>query len=169
MSFEINCPSCNTRLAVEEAHIGQMVRCPNCQKTTVVPDPRAPAAPVRAPERAPDRDRGYDDRERAPRSRQDDYDAPPRIRRDAPQGNGLAVASMVLGIISLLTWCVLLGIPGLICGVLAIIFGNLGKANPNGSGMATAGLIMGIIAIGLWLVMIILVFAVGFTLMNSFR
>ena len=50
---------------------------------------------------------------------------------------GLSIATMVLGIVGL----VLFAIP---CGILAIIFGIIGKKK-GGKGFATAGLILGII------------------------
>lgn len=52
-------------------------------------------------------------------------------------GNGMAVASLVLGLVGLF----LLAIP---CGILAIVFATLSKKKGK-SGMATAGLILGII------------------------
>jgi heme/copper-type cytochrome/quinol oxidase subunit 2 len=79
----------------------------------------------------------------------------------APQGNGMATASLILGICSIvLFW---LSFIGIVCGVLAIIFAvvakNKIKANPNtaGVGSAKAGLITGIIGIAIWLVMVIVV------------
>jgi hypothetical protein len=78
------------------------------------------------------------------------------------QGNGLAVAGLVLGIIaipaSILT---LLDIP---IGVLGIIFGGVGIAKANkiggkGKGMAVAGLICG--AIGLILAIALFLIAMG--------
>ena len=51
--------------------------------------------------------------------------------------SGLAIASMVLGILSLVVSC--FGVVGIICGILAVIFG--------GKGMAIAGLVCGIIAL----------------------
>jgi hypothetical protein len=73
--------------------------------------------------------------------------------------NGLAVASLVTGIIGVvLFWTVWLPI---ILGILAIVFGAVakGRANqgaPNGS-MAIVGLILGIIAIAGAIAMIFLV------------
>ena len=78
----------------------------------------------------------------------------------APQGNGMATASLILGICSIaLCW---LGWIGIICGILAIIFAvvakNKIKANPSvgGAGSAKGGLITGIIGIAIAVVFIIL-------------
>lgn len=71
--------------------------------------------------------------------------------------SGKAITSLVLGICSIPV-CILYGIPAIICGVLAIIFARIakaqveeGKAGSNSKGMATAGLICGIIGLGLGL------------------
>lgn len=65
----------------------------------------------------------------------------------AVQNNGMAVASMVLGLIGIL-----------FCGftsILAIIFGHVAQSQikrtgEGGGGMATAGLILGYIVTGVW-------------------
>jgi|HigsolmetaAR203D_1030402.scaffolds.fasta_scaffold00024_46 hypothetical protein len=71
------------------------------------------------------------------------------IIQQAP-GNGLAVTSLVLGIIGLvLFWTSWVGI---ILGLLAIIFGAIGAAKRVKRGMAIAGIVLGIIAfiLSLW-------------------
>lgn len=76
--------------------------------------------------------------------------------------NGIALAGMILGIISLaLFWT---GTIGAICGVLAIIFGFVGlnkvKADADlahTKGKAKGGLIMGIIGLILSIVWIVLI------------
>ncbi len=66
---------------------------------------------------------------------------------------GLAIASMVLGIIALVLLCVwYISIP---CGILAIVFGIISKKKTK-SGMAVAGFVTGIIAIALWAVLFFL-------------
>lgn len=59
------------------------------------------------------------------------------------QSNGLAIASLVCGIIGCLFF-------GIILGPLAVIFGAVGLSRANrgasGKGMAIAGLILGVIA-----------------------
>ena len=57
---------------------------------------------------------------------------------------GLSIASMVLGIVSIITYCIFfVSIP---CSILAIIFAIIGK-NKGGKGMAIAGLVCGIIGL----------------------
>lgn len=75
--------------------------------------------------------------------------------QEAPKGGkGMAIASMVLGIVGLVLFCIwYLSIP---CGVIAIILGILHNKKGEKSGMATAGLVLGIIAIVLALAVIIL-------------
>lgn len=69
----------------------------------------------------------------------------------AGQSSGKAVASLVLGIISIPV-CLCCGLLGVILGPLAIMFGKqakndiaAGTASPNSAGMASAGIICGTI------------------------
>ncbi len=62
--------------------------------------------------------------------------------------NGLAVASLVLGLVSFFCFAV-------ITGGLAIIFGAVAKNKGNTGGMATAGIACGVVGVALWLVMLI--------------
>lgn len=55
-----------------------------------------------------------------------------------PEKKGFSITSMILGIVGLFVF----SIP---CGVLAIVFGAIGRKK-GGKGFATAGLILGIIA-----------------------
>ena len=67
-------------------------------------------------------------------------------------GKGFAIAGMVLGIVSLVTfWCY-----GFIAGILGIVFGGVAKSKGFKGGMATAGIVCGAIAIGMWLVMFLI-------------
>ena len=60
-------------------------------------------------------------------------------------GKGLAVASLVMGILALVNmfWM----IPGILFGILGIIFAAVAKKQGNTSGMGTAGLVMSIIGL----------------------
>jgi hypothetical protein len=78
---------------------------------------------------------------------------------------GLAIASLVLGIVSL-PLCMCYGCPSLICGILACIFGYMvlgqikqGAAPPNAKGLSIAGMICGVVGILLsgllWMILIL--------------
>jgi len=62
-------------------------------------------------------------------------------------GKGLAIAAMILGIISFFCF------PA-ITGALGIIFGAVAKSKGYRGGMATAGIVCGVIGIVLWLIML---------------
>ncbi|MFE6666995.1 DUF4190 domain-containing protein [Streptomyces sp. NPDC057697] len=68
-----------------------------------------------------------------------------------PPANGMGTAAMVLGILAICMFCIY-GIPSLILGALALIFGILGRkraqrGEATNSGQALAGIIMGSIGI----------------------
>ncbi|WP_395111411.1 DUF4190 domain-containing protein [Actinomadura sp. SCN-SB] len=82
------------------------------------------------------------------------YQQPPQVQHHyygaaPPPNNGMATASMVLGIIGIV-----------FCGftsILAIIFGHVAQSQikrtgEGGAGMATAGLVMGYIVTAIWVV-----------------
>ena len=69
------------------------------------------------------------------------------------EAKGLAITSMVLGIVSLVIPFV-----GLLTAILAIIFGAVSRShNEGGRGMAIAGIVCGIIALVGGIVIIILI------------
>lgn len=65
----------------------------------------------------------------------------------------MAVASLVLGICSLVFPFIGLGWLSVIVGIVGTILGALGRKNPDKKGMATAGLVMSIISVALGLIM----------------
>jgi Na+/H+-dicarboxylate symporter len=88
----------------------------------------------------------------------------------APQpSQGLAIASMVCGIASIVLFCVWwlsipLAIAAVICGILAR--GKIARGEAAGAGMAKAGLITGIIGAVLAILFVILAI-VGFTMFGD--
>lgn len=79
------------------------------------------------------------------------------------ENKGFSIASMVLGIISIVLFCIwYLSIP---CAILAIIFGVVGMKK-GGKGMAIAGLVLGIIAVAIVAVVYILA-AIGVASMGT--
>ncbi|MDD6381175.1 MAG: DUF4190 domain-containing protein [Lachnospiraceae bacterium] len=78
---------------------------------------------------------------------------------------GFGIASMVLGIISLLCFCSFLNI---LPAVLAIIFGAVSLSRRKGNAFAIAGIVCGIISLAL-LVITVILFARNLDLMNAFQ
>jgi len=85
--------------------------------------------------------------------------------------SGKAIASFVLGIISLITLpvggIIVLGIIGFFSGIVAIVFASLSfkeikRVLVRGRGMAIAGLICGIVATSLNVLAFIISFVIGF-------
>lgn len=88
------------------------------------------------------------------------------------QNNGVAIAAMILGILSLLGLLFLF--PGLILGVIALILGIVGVKKANSivgpgsrKGMAISGIVMGAIATILSALMLIFGFSVAKQLMDD--
>lgn len=72
---------------------------------------------------------------------------------------GFAIASMVLGLVSIVLFCVwFISIP---CGILAIIFGILSFSSSK-KGMAIAGFITGGIGIFISFIIFVFLFSIGF-------
>ena len=74
-----------------------------------------------------------------------------------PVTNGLAIASMICGILSLVFFCfcggLFLGIPAVICGHLSLNQLNDPGNSQQGRGMAVAGLICGYLGIAFFIIM----------------
>ena len=99
--------------------------------------------------------RRYDDE-------RDDFDDYPRRRR-VQQSDGLAIASMIIGIVaviaSIVGWCCC-GYVGsgaaILGGVTAVILGFVSRSQGSRSGMGLTGLILGFVAIAIGVFMTIL-------------
>lgn len=119
------CPSCG-RMISAEVPPGSAVQCPLCQQAVTVPPP-AGATPA-----------GY---------------APPPTQVGGPvtmqysnqtfekPAQGMAVTSLVMGILSVISCPVLLAIPGLITGIIALVRNNREPHRHGGRGMAIAGIV----------------------------
>lgn len=108
----------------------------------------------------PSSHRGYDDV-------RDDYDdQPPRRRSRSKPGDGLAITSMIVGILGIVIglggWCCC-GYFGsglsIILGILAVVFGFIARSQGSKSGMGTAGIITGFAAILIGLILTVLLIA----------
>ncbi|MBV9161947.1 MAG: DUF4190 domain-containing protein [Pseudonocardiales bacterium] len=89
------------------------------------------------------------------------YGAPPVRPR-----NGFGIAALVLGLLALvLSWTV---IGGIVFGILAVIFGLLGRAQAKRGESTTGGLsIAGVVLGGIGLLIAIGLIALGMSLLNS--
>ena len=65
----------------------------------------------------------------------------------APKNNSFNIASLVLGILSIIAACCISEYAGIVFGALSIVFYVMAKKNGTANGMATAGLICGIIGL----------------------
>ena len=150
------CPQCGVDLNIPEEGLGRLVMCSACRHRFVASE--AESAPVAPPAEMPAAAMPP-----APGPAQPPIGPypfpplhpPPAYPYGQPASSGHAVASLVLGIISIPT-CLLYGIPSLICGILAVVFASTasreiaaGRAAPTSAGMASAGRICGWIGIGL--------------------
>ncbi len=82
------------------------------------------------------------------------------IEEPKKERKGFCIASMVLGIVALVFFCLwYISIP---CGILAIIFGIMGIKATN-RGMAIAGLITGSIGLVVSILIVVILFIVTFS------
>jgi len=90
---------------------------------------------------------------------------PTYVQAPVQQGNGMAVAGMVLGIISIVTVC--LWPISVICAIVGLCLSAAGKSRSNttntGSGMAVTGIVLSCIALAL----VVLLFIVGIGMMSN--
>jgi len=73
---------------------------------------------------------------------------PAPVTNTVPQNNGIAVASMVIGIVALLiAWIPFIGFIGFVGGITAIVLGIIALKKAVGKGMSIAGIITGALSI----------------------
>jgi uncharacterized RDD family membrane protein YckC len=116
------CPACGKTIGAE-VPAGSSVTCPLCQQVVTVPGdvPVAVAIPPTSP-------------------------ADPRWQGVSPRGvrQGLAIASMVLGIVGVATSCLpVLGLVALILGIVALVKASRRPGEYGGQGFAIAGVCLG--------------------------
>lgn len=81
--------------------------------------------------------------------------APNQYQQPQDNSKGLAIASLVLGIVSFFPCC------GSVCSIVSIVLGVLSrKKKPTDNGMATAGIVLSIVALAIWAIYFIYVLVV---------
>ena len=132
--MEFDCPHCSHGLVVDTRGAGMQVNCPECGEPIEIPVPDWLAeeeleagAPAPAASWAPAPVEGT---------------------------SGLSVASMVLGILSVLAFCVspLFALPAVICGHLGRASVRRAGGALRGEGMAVAGMILGYAGLALFVI-----------------
>jgi len=165
--YKFSCPHCDQHLSGTPAWAGSSLNCPTCKRDFTVPPPPAGAVAVPtaaavaavniratpppaagAPPRPPGPPRSVASAPAPARAPMVPSPVPTRApAAPAPGGsNGLAVASMICGIVSCLGLGCLTGLPAVICGHLALSRIKSGRAT-TGRGMAIAGLVLGYLAL----------------------
>ena len=153
-NIRVSCPACKAELEIGEEHIGQEVECGSCLQPFEAEDPKARKKPYKM-KRSRDEDDDEDEDDRRSRRKRrrrddddDDYDYSPPGSSRSDGGSGLAVTSLILGILSIpMLCCCYLNIPISIAG---IITGLIGMGKPQGRGMAITGLILSIVSLALF-------------------
>jgi predicted Zn finger-like uncharacterized protein len=125
--MRFSCPQCTQVLEVDQIQAGRMVQCPKCQKLFNAPAAGAVSTPMAA------------------------------LPGKRPPTPGMAVWSMVLGILGVIT-CV----AGFLFGIPAVILGHISHSRIRssngalgGQGVALSGFILGYIAIGLSVLLVL--------------
>lgn len=152
-TIRVTCPSCGKALEVGAEYDGKEVECGECLQIFVakgpgsgkirgMPSPRGkiPAARPSTPpaRRRRDDDDDYEhDRERDEYD-EDDYEPRSRSASSGDGASGIAVVGLIFGVIALC--CPFTGIP---LGILAMIFGSIGKRSPGSHGIGTAAIVLG--------------------------
>lgn len=85
------------------------------------------------------------------------------VAEEPKKKNGMALASLIVGIVSILLGCCCSGYIGVVGGIVGLVLGIMGNKKEK-TGMGTAGIVLGIIAIvfGIASIIIGLIFADAF-------
>jgi hypothetical protein len=148
---------CGKLLQAREENAGKLVLCPACQRQLTVPlAPPAPTAvqpeePAARPSAEPrvQRDQPTLSDEPEMEIEQEVEDRPRRRRRPA-DSSGKAIASLVLGILSMCGCTCLTGLPSIVLGILSLR--DIGRAAGmlTGKPMAIIGIVLGSLGTLCW-------------------
>jgi predicted Zn finger-like uncharacterized protein len=188
-NIRVTCPTCKTNLEIDAEYEGQEVECGNCLQVFVAKTASSSSSgssssgsrsgsgrsssrsqdtdeeerPARRSRRRDDDDDDDYDHDRRRDDDDDDDDYSPRRSR-GNDSNGLAIASLILGIIAVFPGCCcgLISIP---CGLGAVITGAIGMKSESGKPMAIIGIVLGVVALA-WITFAIIL-NVGMGGMNN--
>jgi hypothetical protein len=130
--IRFTCP-CGKSLSAREEHAGETTRCPDCDRELTIPAEEGVQASPAARDAA---DEGI----RRTRPERDDVND----ERRPTKTSGMAIASLVLGIVSVVLCCsVFAGLPAIILGALGLSAIGRSHGRLTGKGLAIAGIITG--------------------------
>jgi hypothetical protein len=134
---------CGRQLQVGEENAGKKALCPSCGREQVVPDPEtAVQREVDVPPLEPTERRVRRGRSER-RGEERDYEDR-RRRSEEPVPSGLAITSLVLGLLSL--FCTYLtGLPAIVLGLLALRDVSNSQGRKTGKGLAISGMVTGLV------------------------
>ena len=133
--IQFTCP-CGKALHAQDEHAGQTTRCPACGRDLDIPD--AEGVQTADAPRSPGRPRDDALRDEPGRTRADWDD-----RGRPPSTSGKAVASIILGVLSLLLCSVFTGLPAILLGALGLGDIGRGQGRVGGKGLAITGIVTG--------------------------
>ncbi len=142
MATKFECPHCGQRVEGEDDWSGMKLECPACSGGITIPQSKetdSAASPVVVKDQLVTVESDESNEQEA--TAQNMPIETPEATQTKPQKKGLAMASLVCGIIG--GWFSTLSIPAVICGHMAL---SKIKKEPNtygGKGLAIAGLILG--------------------------
>jgi hypothetical protein len=145
MAIEFRCGQCGRLLRTGDDTAGRMAQCPECGSQTPVPVPPEPEeelltpSSIEPPPASPTQSSPFGDSFGHPQPSDNPYHSPTQPippRSDPNDKKGLAIASLVLGIVGLMTGCCwLLGLP---CSVIGLILGLIAMKSSNSSNRTLA-------------------------------
>ena len=161
--FKFSCPNCGQHISANEAWSGRQIQCPSCQREITVPQMApAPGAAQPAPAAPPPAVRlsglGHpavaSPATAASQSGLGQSAAAGPAPAAGGKASGLAIASLVCGILTFLGCSLLAAVPAVICGHMTMSRLKSGRAT-GGRGLAIAGLVLGYLGIVATIVAII--------------
>jgi len=149
---------CGKQLQARDENAGKAVLCPECKRQLTVPALPPPPASIQPDEPAarPSSEPRVQKTRPVRREEPDDEfeeeadDRPRRRPREAAGSSGKAIASLVLGIVSLCGCTCLAGLPSILLGILSLR--DIGKAAGalTGKPMAIIGIVLGTLGTLCW-------------------
>lgn len=150
MPIEFRCRGCSRLLRTGDGTAGQTARCPDCGELTVIPAPGASAPPLfdagsqGSVSGEPPWHPAPDPFSPGPTGEPNPYQTPTQYGTPGyglpPRRDGRATASLVLGLVGLLTLCCC-GPAGIVTGIVGLVFG-IQTVQSEDRGMAVAGIVL---------------------------